>query len=123
MATTGSILPVQAGVQVSKVVPPFEVQQALIKLGENLRTARIRRQIDQDELAAAAQVTRKTLYALEKGAPGVSIGTLLSVLWSLGLLDTVTAVADPDKDEHGRIREAARRPKRVHTPAGNDNDF
>lgn len=107
----------------TRAVLPFEVRQALVKLGENLRTARIRRQIDQDDLATAAQVTRKTLYALEKGTPGVSVGTLLSVLWSLGLLDTMSAVADPDRDEHGRIREAARRPKRVGKPAGNDNDF
>ncbi len=77
----------------------------------------------QEELATAVQISRKTLYALEKGAPGVTIGTLMSVLWALGLLDTIHAVADPDTDEHGRILEAARRPKRVHSPGGIDNDF
>lgn len=104
-------------------VLPLEVRQALVKLGENLRTARVRRQMSKDELAVAAQISRKTLYALEKGASGVSIGTLMSVLWALGLLDTAGAVADPDIDEHGKILEAARRPKRVASPPSDDNDF
>ncbi|MBA3546620.1 MAG: helix-turn-helix domain-containing protein [Nannocystis sp.] len=107
----------------TNTVLPFEVRQAIVKLGENLRTARIRRQMSKEDLATAAQISRKTLYALEKGAPGVSMGTLVSVLWALGLLDTATAVADPDTDEHGRILEAARRPKRVGSPSSTDNDF
>jgi DNA-binding XRE family transcriptional regulator len=102
---------------------PFEVRQAVIKLGESLRTARTRRQMSQDELATAAQISRKTLYALEKGAPGPTIGTLMSVLWALGLLDTMKAVANPDTDEHGRILEAARRPMRIRAPGNTDNDF
>lgn len=107
----------------TKTVLPLEVRQAIVKLGENLRTARVRRQMSKDELAVTAQISRKTLYALEKGVPGVSTGTLVSVLWALGLLDTAAAVADPDTDEHGRILEAARRPKRVGSPPSNDNDF
>lgn len=102
---------------------PLEVRQAAVRLGENLRTARVRRQMTRDELAAAAQVSTRTLYALENGAPGASTGTLLSVLWALGLLDSATAVANPDSDEHGRILEAARRPKRVRSPTSTDNDF
>ena len=102
---------------------PFEAHQAIVKLGEKVRIARVRRRMTKDELAAAAQVTTKTLYALEKGSPGVSTGTLFSVLWALGLLDTSAAVANPDTDEHGRILEAAQRPKRVSSTIRNDNDF
>lgn len=102
---------------------PFEVRQAIVKLGESLRTARVRRHMSQDELATAAQVSRKTLYALENGAPGATIGTVVSVLWALGLIDTMNGLADPDTDEHGRILEAARRPIRVRSPSGPDNDF
>lgn len=102
---------------------PLEVRQAVTKLGENLRTARLRRRMSTDELAAAAQISRKTLYALENGSSGVSIGTIMSVLWALGLIDTAAAMADPTSDEHGRILEAARLPKRVASPTSNDNDF
>jgi DNA-binding XRE family transcriptional regulator len=92
-------------------------------LGENVRMARVRRRMSQEELAQACGITRKTLYALEKGAPGATIATDLTVLWKLGLLGTTAALADPDADEHGKILEAARRPKRVRNPVDSDNDF
>ena len=93
------------------------------RLGENVRVARVRRRMSQEELAQACGITRKTVYALEKGAQGTTIATLFTVLWKLGLLDSAHAIADPDTDEHGRILEAARRPHRVRQPAQADNDF
>jgi transcriptional regulator with XRE-family HTH domain len=102
---------------------PYEVGMAARQLGGRLRLARKRRQMTQDEMAAAAGVTRKTLSNLESGAPGVSLGVLLSVLWKLGLLESAGAVADPDADEHGKTLELARLPRRVRAPASADNDF
>lgn len=101
---------------------PLEVSAAVHRLGDNVRLARLRRRLSQEELAQACGITRKTLYALEKGAPGASVATAFAVLWKLGLLGTAVALADPDADEHGKILEAARRPQRVRHPAG-DNDF
>jgi DNA-binding XRE family transcriptional regulator len=102
---------------------PLEVKSATQRLGENVRLARVRRRLSQEELAQACDITRKTLYALEKGAPGASVATAFTVLWKLGLLSTAAALADPDADEHGKILEAARRPKRVRNPVDSDNDF
>jgi len=102
---------------------PLEVTAAAGQLGQNIRLARIRRRVSQEELAQACGITRKTLYALEKGTPASSLGTVFTVLWKLGLLSTVAALADPDTDEHGRILEAARRPKRVRQSTAPDNDF
>jgi DNA-binding XRE family transcriptional regulator len=102
---------------------PLEVAAATQRLGENIRLARVRRGMSQEELAQASGVTRKTLYALEKGASGTTIATAFAVLWKLGLLSTAAALADPDADEHGKILEAARRPKRVRQPVDSDNDF
>ncbi len=93
------------------------------RLGDNVRLARIRRRLSQEELAIACGITRKTLYALEKGAPGASLATALTVLWKLGLLSTAASLADPDVDEHGKILEASRRPKRARNPVDIDNDF
>jgi transcriptional regulator with XRE-family HTH domain len=101
---------------------PVEVQQSVRQLGEHIRTARLRRHLSTEELAQACGIGRRTLYRIENGEPGVAVGTLLAVLWKLGLLDTVRAVADPDTDEHGKILEAARRPQRVRASAL-DNDF
>jgi DNA-binding XRE family transcriptional regulator len=102
---------------------PLEVTTAVQRLGENVRLARVRRRLSQEELAQACGITRKTLYALEKGSPGASVATAFTVLWKLGLLSTAAALADPDADEHGKILEAARRPKRVRNPVEGDNDF
>jgi DNA-binding XRE family transcriptional regulator len=102
---------------------PSAVEQAVQGLGEGIRLARVRRRMSQEELAQASQITRKTLYALEKGVPGVSVGTLFSVLWALGMLDSAKPLADPDQDDHGKILEKARQPKRVRRPAAVGDDF
>ncbi len=94
----------------------------LDELGQHVRTARVRRRISTDELAHACGIGRRTLYRIETGEPGVALGSLLSVLWKLGLLDSVGGVANPDTDDHGKILEAAARPKRVRAPRA-DNDF
>ena len=74
---------------------PVEVTSAVRQLGENARLARVRRRLSQEELAQACGITRKTLYAFEKGATGTTLGTAFTVLWKLGLLDTAAALADP----------------------------
>lgn len=102
---------------------PYEVAIAARKLGEKVRLARVRRRMTQDELATACGISRKTLYAIEKGSSATTVGTLFSVLWKLGLLESAAELADPDKDEHGKVLEAARQPKRVRHAMEIDNDF
>ena len=99
-----------------------EVLKHLEELGQRVRIARIRRRLGTEDLAQACGIGRRTLYRIENGDPGISLGTFLSVLWKLALLDGMRAVADPDTDDHGKILEAASRPQRVRTPAS-DNDF
>lgn len=100
---------------------PFEVAQAVRQLGTNVRVARKRRRMHQEELALKARINDKTLRRLEQGDGGVSVGNVLSVLWALGLLPTATGLAHPDADEHGKTLELARLPKRVRQPVpGND---
>jgi transcriptional regulator with XRE-family HTH domain len=102
---------------------PLEVATAVQRLGENIRLARLRRRMSQEELARSCDITRKTVYALETGNAGTTVGTVFTVLWKLGLMSTTSALADPDSDEHGKILEAASRPKRARQPAPSDNDF
>lgn len=101
---------------------PHEIAQQLSTLGQRIRIARVRRRWSAEEMAQACGMGRRTLYRIENGDPGVALGTLLSVLWKLGLLHTLDNVAHPDGDEHGKILEAAARPQRVRTLA-DDNDF
>lgn len=103
---------------------PFEVRNAVKGLGDRIRIARIRRRMSQDELADACGIGRRTLYRIESGGAGIAVGHIFAVLWKLGLLNTASALADPDQDEHGKILEAARLPQRVRSGAAAvDNDF
>lgn len=91
-------------------------------LGQRIRTARLRRRLEQEDLAQACGVTRRTIWRIEKGEPGVAIGTIFSVLWKLGLLSGAASLADPDQDEHGKVLEAARLPQRARQSATDDLD-
>jgi len=102
---------------------PFEVSEVLKTLGENIRVARIRRGLQQEDVAQKCGIARRTLYGIEKGSSGVAVGHLMTVLWSLGLLDSAKRVASPDEDEHGKILEAAQQKQRVREKAPVDNDF
>ncbi len=104
-------------------VPPL-VTDRLERLGDRIRTARLRRTWAIAVLANKAGINRNTLTALEHGKPGTSIVALVSVLWALGLDGALESVADPDHDSHGKALEAARRPKRGHGHAmDRDYDF
>jgi transcriptional regulator with XRE-family HTH domain len=102
---------------------PFEVSEAVKRLGENIRIARVRRRIRQEDLAEKCDITRKTLYGIENGLPGIAVGNIFTVLWTLGLIESTRAIAEPDEDEHGKILEAAKQPQRVRDSSDVDNDF
>jgi transcriptional regulator with XRE-family HTH domain len=92
---------------------PAQVSERVDNLGHRVRVARVRRGMSIAELAAKAGVNRITLNALELGRPGVSLGAFVTVLWALGLDETLEGLANPDADMHGKTLEASRRPKRV----------
>lgn len=92
---------------------PYVVQQGVRLIGERIRIARVRRNMGQEELAQACGITRKTLYRMEKGDGSGNVATLLTVLWKLGMLDTLHDLANPDNDAHGKILEASRLPSRA----------
>jgi transcriptional regulator with XRE-family HTH domain len=100
-------------------MPPL-VSEAIVRIGEHVRLARMRRGITQAELAERMFVTRKTLSRLEKGEPGVSLSVLASALWVLGLEAGLRDLADPEQDLVGLRREQQRAPKRVRG-AGRDD--
>ena len=102
---------------------PAMVTHTARRLGENVRIARQRRGLPQSELAARAGISRPTLVRMEGGTIGTGLGAWLSVLWVLGLLDRVSDVAAPGRDEEGLALEAARRGKRVRQRKPLSDDF
>jgi transcriptional regulator with XRE-family HTH domain len=71
-------------------------QKILEQVGENIKLARKRRGLTSLQVAERANVHRTTLYQLEKGNPGVSIGTMFNVLRVLGLQDDFLQLAADD---------------------------
>jgi DNA-binding XRE family transcriptional regulator len=75
------------------------------------------------EVAAKAGLNRNTLNAFELGRPGVAIGTCITVLWVLGLENSLDGVAHPDTDTHGKTLEASRMPARVRKSQRSKNEY
>lgn len=69
----------------------------LSALGERLRLARLRRQLTTTAIAQRVGISRTTLYKVEAGEPGVTLGTYLRILAALGLDGDFNALAADDK--------------------------
>ncbi len=95
---------------------PMPVRRAMRKLGQDIRDARLRRRIPTEILAERASISRMTLYNVEKGDAGVSLGTYATILFVLGMIDRVSNLADAGEDTLGRQLEEERLPKRIRLP-------
>lgn len=69
-------------------------------LGANIKLARRRRRLSSQLVAERADISRSTLWLVEKGDPGVAMGTYLQVLFVLGLEKDFAKIAADD--EFGR---------------------
>jgi hypothetical protein len=57
-----------------------------------------------------------TLNKVEKGNPGVSLGTYATVLFVLGMVDRLAELADPRHDTVGLELEEEHLPQRIRLP-------
>lgn len=89
------------------------VQRALRKLGEDIRDARRRRRIATQVMAERASISRTTLNKVEKGDPGVALGTYATVLFVLGLVERLSQLADIRADAVGLELEEENLPRRI----------
>jgi transcriptional regulator with XRE-family HTH domain len=92
---------------------PLPVQRALKKLGSDLRDARRRRRIQTEVMADRLQVSRPTLRRLERGDPGVGIGSYATALYVLGMVERVGDLADISHDPVGRRIATEDLPQRI----------
>ncbi len=103
--------------------PPEPVEQTLKRLGANLRTARLRRNLTIAEMAEKIGTGERAVADAEKGKPSTGIAVYAAMLWALDLMGQMSDLAAPERDGAGqtlaRARERARaRPKteRGHKP-------
>ena len=87
-------------------------KSALIRLGKDIRTARLRRNVARTDLAVRAGTSPSTVSRLEKGDPGVGIGSLADVLVALGLIDRLADLIDVRHDDLGLALASEQMPQR-----------
>lgn len=103
--------------------PPYAVEQALTRLGTNLRTARLRRNLTIEEVAEKIGTGPRAVSDAEKGKPSTGIAVYMALLWALDLLSQMEDVADPAKDKEGLTLAMSRERTRARQSGEIDNDF
>ena len=103
--------------------PPYPVEQALTRLGQSLRTARVRRNITIQEVADKIGTGPRAIMDAEKGKDSTGIRGYVALLWVYDLLSPFNEVASPTLDEQGLTLAAAKEKTRARKSVGLDNDF
>ena len=75
---------------------PRELAKDLAVVGEQIRLARLRRNLSLEQVSERAQCSVPTLTKVEKGVATVSIGTYIRVLYVLGLHKDILHLAQDD---------------------------
>ncbi|NLG13146.1 MAG: helix-turn-helix domain-containing protein [Lentisphaerae bacterium] len=76
----------------------FPKTEAILReFGENIRLARLRRNVTAKLTAERAGISVVTLAKIEKGSPAVSLGNYMQVLVTLGLEKDILQVAADDE--------------------------
>ena len=71
-------------------------ERMLQTLGENIRLARLRRDLSSELVSERAGISRNTLIKIERGDESVAIGMYFRVLIVLGLQDDLLLIARDD---------------------------
>ena len=79
---------------------PRRAEQNLQIVGEQIRLARLRRDLSIAQIAERAMCNVLSVMRVEKGSPTVSMGIYLRILFALGLDESILFLAK--EDEMGR---------------------
>ena len=89
---------------------PRKLEQKMQVVGEQIKLARLRRNLSVAQVAERATCSPLTVSRIEKGAPTVAIGIYLRVLYALQLDDDILSLAKDD--ELGRTLQDMNLPQR-----------
>jgi transcriptional regulator with XRE-family HTH domain len=95
------------------IVYPQE-RRILAEMGERLRLARLRRKLSNAVVAQRAGISRSTLYKVEAGDPGITLGSCVRVLAALGLEKDLQGLAADDKVGR-KLQDLALQPSQAPT--------
>ena len=102
--------------------PPYVVEQTLTRLGANLRTARLRRNLTVATVCEKIGTGPRALMDAERGRPGTGIAVYAALLWTYDLLGPMRELADPARDSEGLALERAHGRARPRTATAGDLD-
>ena len=100
------------------IVPATE--NILQTMGEQIKLARLRRNLSVELVAARAGISRASLWNVEKGSPSVAIGIYAAVLHALNNMDKDLLLVAQD-DIMGRRMQDLNLPIRKRAPRKEDN--
>jgi len=75
---------------------PRKAEKNLQIVGEQIRLARLRRDLSIARIAERAMCSELTVMRVERGTPTVAIGIYLRILFALGLDDSILYLAKDD---------------------------
>jgi hypothetical protein len=103
--------------------PPYAVEDALLKLGQRLRTARLRRNLTVTEAGKKIGAGARAVADAEKGKPSTGVAIYVALLWAFDLLSDFEELADPARDLEGLALASRQERGRARHPKGLDNEF
>ena len=103
--------------------PPYAVEQAIKRLGSNLRTARLRRNLTIEEVGEKIGTGPRAVADAEKGKVSTGIAVYTALLWAYDLLSPMEELADPALDEEGMNLSLSKERARARVKEGLDNEF
>jgi transcriptional regulator with XRE-family HTH domain len=99
-----------------------KLEKLLAQTGENIKLARLRRKLSTEQVAERANISRPTLWSIEKGSGTVAMGAYAQVLFVLGLERDLSKLATDDllgrKLQDAEILVKKRAPKRSQRANG-----
>jgi transcriptional regulator with XRE-family HTH domain len=99
-----------------KIILLPKSRKILVEVGQNIKLARLRRKLSSKQVAERANVGRTTLYKIENGDHGVTIGAYLQILMVLRLGEDFLGLAQDDelgrKLQDAKLTTKERAPKR-----------
>ncbi|MEO5600882.1 MAG: helix-turn-helix transcriptional regulator [Cyclobacteriaceae bacterium] len=100
----------------TKLVLLPKLERLLAETGENIKLARLRRKLSTEQVSERANISRPTLWSIEKGSSTVAIGAYAQVLFVLGLEKDLLKLAGEDplgrKLQDAKLLTKERAPKR-----------
>jgi transcriptional regulator with XRE-family HTH domain len=103
--------------------PPYPVDQALKRLGANLRTARLRRNLTIEDVAEKIGTGPRPVSDAEKGKASTGAAVYMALLWAYDLLGPMQGIADPAADREGLALASSRARHRARGMTELDDEF